>query len=167
MDLTQGPQSAIILRSAVGEALPTRKAASSAEHLITGSETALKQDKERAKGIGNGAATIEVATKVDAVSIGKGRDTARTTVETGAIGAETTIVVVMGPTAKGMPSVSDLHHHLLELLRLLSRSRRLTVPVQIHAESQGIIREETVQAPDGTMYTEYTFPDGHTERDYW
>ena len=33
--------------------------------------------------------------------------------------------------------------------------------------SQGIIREETVQAPDGTMYTEYTFPDGHTEWDYW
>ena len=28
-------------------------------------------------------------------------------------------------------------------------------------------REETVQAPDGKMYTEYTFPDGHTERDYW
>ena len=97
---------------------------------------------------------------------GQERGTARTTAETGAIGAGTTIFVVMGPTAtrEGMPNVSDLHHHLLELLRLLSRSRRLTVPGantrRINAvtletrTSQGIIREETtVQAPDGTMYT--------------
>ena len=106
-------------------------------YLITGSKIALKQDKERAKGIGNGAATIEVATKVDAVSIGQGSDTARTTVATGAMGAETTIVVVMGPTAtrEGTPSVSDPRHHLLELLRLLSRSRHVTVPVQTRAES--------------------------------
>ena len=33
--------------------------------------------------------------------------------------------------------------------------------------AHGVIREETVQEPDGTMYTEYTFPDGHVERDYW
>ena len=78
------------------------------------------------------------------------------------------MIVVMGLTAtwECVPSV-NLHYYLLELLRLLSQSRRLTVPVQIHAESQGIIREETVQESDGTMYTEYTFPDGHTERDYW
>ena len=87
MDLSPGPQNDITLRSAVGGARAyTRRAVSSAEHLITGSEIALKQDKERAKGIGNGATTIEVATKVDAVSIGKGRDTDRTTVKTGARG---------------------------------------------------------------------------------
>ena len=99
-----------------------------------------------------------------------GRDTARTTLETRAMGAET-MIVVMGLTAtwECVPSV-NLHYYLLELLRLLSQSRRLTVPVQTRTESvQSQWRfphprassVKTVQAPDGTMYTEYTFPDGH------
>ena len=180
MDATPGPQNDITLRSAVGGAQPTRRAVSSVGHWITGSEIAHKLDKERAEDAGNGAATIKVATKfkVDDVSIGQERGTARTTAEPGAMGTGTTIVVVMGPTAtgEGMPNVSDLHHHLLELLRLLSRSRRhrpgantrrINAVTLETRTSQGIIREETVQAPDGTMYTEYTFPDGHTERDYW
>ena len=137
MDLIPGPLKDITLRSAVGGAQPTRRAVSSVGHWITGSEIAHKLDKERAEDAGNGAATIKVATKVDAVSVGQERGTARTTAETGAMGAGTTIVVVKDPTAtrEGMPNVSDLHHHLLELLHLLSRSRRLTVPVQTRAES--------------------------------
>ena len=159
-------------------AQPTRRAVSPVGHWITGSEIAHKLDKERAEDAGNGAATIKVAPKVDAVSVGQERGTARTTAETGAMRTGATIVVVMDPTAtrEGMPNVSDLHHHLLELLRLLSRSRRhrpgantrrINAVTLETRTSQGIIREETVQAPDGTMYTEYTFPDGHTERDYW
>ena len=81
----------------------------------------------------------------------------------------------MGPTAtrEGMPSASDLHHLLLSAEPILPSHRPGANTCRINAvtmetrTSQGIIREETVQAPDGTMYTEYTFPDGHTERDYW
>ena len=82
-------------------------------HWITGSEIDHKLDKERVEDAGNGAATIKVATKVDAVSIGQERGTARTTSETGAMGTGTTIVVVMDPTAtrEGMPNVRDLHPH--------------------------------------------------------
>ena len=46
----------------------------------------------------------------------------------------------------------------------------LTLSISVTLETrtaQGVIREEAVQEPDGTMCTEYTFPDGHVEWDYW
>ena len=99
---------------------------------------------------------------------GREKDSARATVETGAMGAETTIVVAMGPSAtrEGMPSASDLHHLLLHGAALSAepippshrpgantrRINAVTMETRTSCTSQGIIREETVQAP---------------ERDYW
>ena len=88
--------------------------------------------------------------------------------------------VATGATAtrEGMSREKDRLLLQLERLRLLSRfllrtepgantRRSNSVTLENPRAAEGVIREETVQEPDGTMCTEYTFPDGHVERDYW
>lgn len=48
------------------------------------------------------------------------------------------------------------------------RNTRRVDPMTTETQtSQGVVRETTFEEPDGTMYTEYLFPDGHVEIDYW